>query len=189
MTTSQAYTSTAPALHVFEQAGGWHWGITVPRAKGSGFKLIAFSECTFPVEDAARADGELALIHLTDSDPASDSPSGPRGKEVCRSAMRKLKSTPIGQEVTAMSQPNTNLTVPLLTVDSTLWFSAYGFGWGYCAFALPAETVCEKLGAANGTAKQLMLAFELGKRKILQVVEQKAIPSTGERITLSAADL
>jgi hypothetical protein len=51
-------------LHVFEQAGGWHWGITVPRAKGSGFKLIAFSETTFAVEDAARADGSQALQSL-----------------------------------------------------------------------------------------------------------------------------
>ncbi|WP_243672386.1 hypothetical protein [Paraburkholderia kirstenboschensis] len=188
MTTSETCTPTAPVLHVFEQAGGWHWGITVPRARGSGFKLIAFSESTFPVADAARTDGEQALINLADSDP-SDSPSRPLGKDFCKSAMRKLKSTPIGQEVTAMNQPNTNLTAPLLTVDWTLWFSAYGFGWGYCAFALPAETVCEKLGAANETAKQLILAFELGKRKILQAVEQKAIPRTDERITLSAADL
>lgn len=88
-----------------------------------------------------------------------------------------------------MKQPRTSLTAPLLSADSTVWFSAYGFGWGYCAFALPAETVCEKLGAANETPKQLMLAFELGKRRLLQVVEQKALPGTGERITLSPADL
>ncbi|HEX7913545.1 hypothetical protein A6V36_21600 [Paraburkholderia ginsengiterrae] len=88
-----------------------------------------------------------------------------------------------------MKQPRTSLTAPLLSADSTVWFSAYGFGWGYCAFALPAETVCEKLGAANESPKQLMLAFELGKRRLLQVVEQKALPGTGERITLSPADL
>jgi hypothetical protein len=39
------------------------------------------------------------------------------------------------------------------------------------------------------TPKQLMLAFELGKRRILQAVDQKALPATGERITLSAACL
>lgn len=88
-----------------------------------------------------------------------------------------------------MKQPRTSLTAPLLSADSTVWFSAYGFGWGYCAFALPAEAVCEKLGAANESPKQLMLAFELGKRRLLQVVEQKALPGTGERITLSPADL
>ena len=69
-----------------------------------------------------------------------------------------------------------NFTAPLLSDDSILWFSAYGFGWGYCAFTLPTETVCEKLGAANETPKQLVLAFELGKRRLLQAVEQKASP-------------
>ncbi|MEN8506545.1 hypothetical protein ABFP44_33510 [Paraburkholderia terricola] len=43
LSTSQAYGPIAPVLHVFEQAGGWHWGITIPRARGRGFKLIAFS--------------------------------------------------------------------------------------------------------------------------------------------------
>lgn len=114
---------------------------------------------------------------------------GPREKDAYRSAVRKSISIPIGQEMTAVDQYHTNLTAPFLTVDSTLWFSAYGFGWGYCAFALPAETVCEKLGAANESPKQLMLAFELGKRRLLQTVEQKALPGTGERITLSTDDL
>lgn len=68
MTTSRSSpTPTTPELHVFEQAGGWHWGITVPRAKGSGFKLIAFSERTFTVEDAARTDGRQALESLAES--------------------------------------------------------------------------------------------------------------------------
>jgi len=87
-----------------------------------------------------------------------------------------------------MDQPK-NLTAPFLCGDSTLWFSAYGFGWGYCAFALPAETVCEKLGAASKTPKQLMLAFELGKRHLLLTIANKALPATGERVTLLAADL
>ncbi|HEX7913544.1 MAG TPA: hypothetical protein VF534_36440 [Paraburkholderia sp.] len=66
MTASQASpTPVDPVLHVFEQAGGWHWGITVPRAAGSGFRLIAFSKQTFPVEDAARIDGTQALASLT----------------------------------------------------------------------------------------------------------------------------
>jgi hypothetical protein len=67
MMTSQADTPSTPVLHVFEQSGGWHWGITVPRARGSGFKLIAFSERTFPIEEAARTDGRQALVDLTDS--------------------------------------------------------------------------------------------------------------------------
>ncbi|MFM0176842.1 hypothetical protein PQR52_00050 [Paraburkholderia aspalathi] len=88
-----------------------------------------------------------------------------------------------------MDQPGTNLTAPILSSDSAIWFSAYGFGWGYCAFTLPSEAVCEKLGAGNEAAKQLLLAFELGRRKLLQAVVQKALPGTGERIRLSADDL
>ncbi|MFM0558236.1 hypothetical protein P0D69_46250, partial [Paraburkholderia sediminicola] len=60
---------------------------------------------------------------------------------------------------------------------------------GYCAFALPAKAVCEKLGAANENPKQLILGFELGRRRILQAVEHKGLSRTGERITLSAGDL
>ncbi|GAB7537935.1 hypothetical protein AB4851_28860 [Burkholderia sp. 22PA0099] len=69
MTTYSPQPSLSPpALHVFEQDGAWHWGITVPRAAGSGFKLIAFSEKTFAVESAARIDGGSALASLADID-------------------------------------------------------------------------------------------------------------------------
>ncbi|MDR8726165.1 hypothetical protein NUV26_07165 [Burkholderia pseudomultivorans] len=68
MTTSAPTLSEAPpVLHVFEQDGGWHWGITVPRSTGSGFKLIAFSQHVFPAEDAARHDGAQALAAIADN--------------------------------------------------------------------------------------------------------------------------
>lgn len=92
-------------------------------------------------------------------------------------------------DVAAVDRPRINLTAPLLSAESALWFSAYGFGWGYCAFVLPAKTVCEKLGAANDTPKQLMLAFELGKHRLLHAIAQKTFLGTGERITLSTTDL
>jgi hypothetical protein len=56
--------NTAPRLHVFEQEGGWHWGITVPRAAGSGFKVIAYSDTTFAQESEARREGSVALDNL-----------------------------------------------------------------------------------------------------------------------------
>ncbi|HWX13129.1 MAG TPA: hypothetical protein VNZ04_14215 [Trinickia sp.] len=87
-----------------------------------------------------------------------------------------------------MTEPQTNLTDPIVSADSAVLFSAHGVGWGYCAFALLPAAVCEQLGAADGTARQLLLAFELGKRRIRQVVERKALPGTGERVTLSSAD-
>ena len=67
MTTSQTCTPTDPVLLVFQQDGGWHWGITIPRAMGSGFKLIAFSDRTFPIEEAARIDGQRVLARIGES--------------------------------------------------------------------------------------------------------------------------
>ena len=65
----------------------------------------------------------------------------------------------------------------------------FGFDWGYCSFALPVEVICEVLGAANTSAKQLTLAFELGRRRILPAVEKRAILGHIEPILLVAADL
>lgn len=69
-----SHRPTVPELHVFQQDGSWHWGITVPRVAGSGFKLIAFSESRFSLEEAARADGSAALALLADKAHATDSP-------------------------------------------------------------------------------------------------------------------
>ncbi|MFD1554941.1 hypothetical protein ACFSHT_04750 [Paraburkholderia silviterrae] len=89
-----------------------------------------------------------------------------------------------------MDQPRTVITDPILFADSAVWFSAYGFGWGYRAFALPFEVVCEELGARNETVQQVRLAFELNKRRLLTTVQQyRAASATGERITLSVEDL
>ncbi|WP_438392089.1 hypothetical protein [Caballeronia sp. DA-9] len=68
--------------------------------------------------------------------------------------------------------------------DAASWFSAYGFGWGYCAFSLPVSTVCEELGAADATPGQLKLAFELGRKRISGAVGHVEIPRTGDRVTL-----
>ena len=66
MTTARSSpASTILELHIFEQDGGWHWGITIPRSAGSGFKVIGYSETTFPAEAAARHDGDRALRHLS----------------------------------------------------------------------------------------------------------------------------
>lgn len=89
----------------------------------------------------------------------------------------------------AKDQATTQFTAPILTTDSSVWFSAYGFGWGYCAFALPAEALCDALGAANETPRQLVLAFELGKQRLRKAIAERHLPGSGERITLGAADL
>ena len=84
-----------------------------------------------------------------------------------------------------MNAPTPRITAPSISQDGSIWFSAYAFGWGYCAFSIPTKAVCEQLGAADTSEKQLMLAFELGKKRICEVVEQTYIPDTGDRVTLS----
>jgi hypothetical protein len=87
-----------------------------------------------------------------------------------------------------MTQPTIAVTRPIPSDARAIWFSAYGFGWGYRAFELPFEVACEKLGAADPTAKHSLLAFELGRRQILRVVDRDSGRYTGERLTLSAQD-
>lgn len=67
-TSSPALNQTPPALHVFQQDGGWHWGITVPHSAGSGFKLIAFSTDIFSTADTAQRDGDRALAFIVATD-------------------------------------------------------------------------------------------------------------------------
>lgn len=88
-----------------------------------------------------------------------------------------------------MDPVHIKLTTPIIARGSTLWFSAYGFGWGYCAFELKAEVVCKQLGAADESPKQLLLAFQLGKSRLLGAAERTVLPPDGERIEMTEADL
>ncbi|MEW6346669.1 MAG: hypothetical protein AB1704_39070 [Pseudomonadota bacterium] len=81
-----------------------------------------------------------------------------------------------------------NVSVPTVRSDAAIWFSAYGFGWGYCAFEIPPSIMRANLGAADSTPKQLMLAFELGKHAIARAIESKNLSATGERIALLSRD-
>jgi hypothetical protein len=84
-----------------------------------------------------------------------------------------------------MNQPMIRITAPLLSHGSAVWFSAHGFGWGYRAFAISHDVICESLGARDTTDEQIRLAFQLGKRRILQAVLQHELPSyQGQRIWL-----
>jgi hypothetical protein len=87
-----------------------------------------------------------------------------------------------------MTESTIAITRPISAGIRAIWFSAYGFGWGYRAFELPFEVACEKLGAADPTPKHALLAFELGKRQVLRVIDRKPGANTGEPLTLSAQD-
>ena len=47
-------------LHVFEQDGGWRWGLTIERLRGTGEKVVAYSDAPFKSEAQAREDGMRA---------------------------------------------------------------------------------------------------------------------------------
>ena len=51
--------------------------------------------------------------------------------------------------VNAIHKTRVVITAPILSRDALVWFSAYGFGWGYRAFALPYEAVRRQLGARD----------------------------------------
>ena len=47
-------------LHVFEHDGGWNWGLTIERLRGTGEKVVAYSDAPFESEAQARMDGMRA---------------------------------------------------------------------------------------------------------------------------------
>ena len=47
-------------LRVFEQDGGWNWGLTIERLRGTGEKVVAYSDAPFESEALARIDGMRA---------------------------------------------------------------------------------------------------------------------------------
>ena len=88
----------------------------------------------------------------------------------------------------AMPDAITHLTPPIVWEDSSLHFSGYGNQWGYAAFKLPADVICEKLGAQAPTPDQLLAAFENNKERIAFAIAQRELPAGGQRIQLDASD-
>ncbi|SOE86938.1 hypothetical protein SAMN05446935_7469 [Burkholderia sp. YR290] len=85
-----------------------------------------------------------------------------------------------------MNEPLIWMTVPVLSNESAVWFAAYGFGWGYRAFAISYDAVCDSLGAADTTDAEIRLAFSVRKATILQAVQRYgSLPYEGQRIRLS----
>ncbi|APR39304.1 hypothetical protein BTO02_28810 [Paraburkholderia sp. SOS3] len=69
-----------------------------------------------------------------------------------------------------------------------MWFTAYGFGWGYRAFAVPYQVMAEAPDADAADEEQIRLAFESVRADILQAVLRHALsPYSGQRISLSLA--
>ncbi|WP_246792166.1 DUF1488 family protein [Burkholderia perseverans] len=89
-----------------------------------------------------------------------------------------------------MTPNSLRLTAPVVTDNDSIRFSAYAPGWGYTAYALSAETLRQRLGAADASPQQLLLAFELGKQRLTRAIEQRISNAPhGERVTLTPDDL
>lgn len=76
-----------------------------------------------------------------------------------------------------------SLSQPALANDE-MHFSAFGPGWGFCSYALPAALLVARLGASNLSEKQLTLAFQVNRLRITQRVIEAGTSETGERIRL-----
>src|SRR5258707_4763606 len=82
----------------------------------------------------------------------------------------KIRASLISGTRWTMNAKLVSLSAPFISADASLWFSAYGFGWGYCAFSIPIEAVCEYPGAAGGPTQQLLVSFLFGKERISEGV-------------------
>ncbi|MEM5341452.1 hypothetical protein [Paraburkholderia azotifigens] len=87
-----------------------------------------------------------------------------------------------------MNASTVKLSSPIVHRED-LWFVVYGFGWGFRAFEISADTARTELGAANGSPQQLTLAFELGRQRIAKAVKAMTFDYRGERIALRPQDL
>ena len=85
-----------------------------------------------------------------------------------------------------MNQPSICISAPVSSHRGEIWFSAYGFGWGYRAFAISYDDACESLGASDVTEEQIRLAFQSGEQTLLRAIRHNVSrPAEGKRIRLS----
>jgi hypothetical protein len=76
-----------------------------------------------------------------------------------------------------------HLSRPIVANDE-IQFSAFGNGWGFCSYILPARLAVERLGAANASRQQLNLAFQVNRQRITQAVIDAGMPEPGKRVIL-----
>ena len=88
----------------------------------------------------------------------------------------------------ATPDETTRLTAPILCDDASLHFSAFRQGWGYAAFKLPVDVICNMLGNAGATSDQILAGFEQNKERISDAIARLERQPDGKRILLSASD-
>ncbi|CAM2168219.1 conserved hypothetical protein [Paraburkholderia sacchari] len=81
---------------------------------------------------------------------------------------------------------NTELKLSQPTLaDGEIHFSAFGPGWGFCSYAVPAGVAMQCLGAKDRSASQLRLAFQLNRERIIATVAEGSVRDPGMRVILS----
>ncbi|HEY1227441.1 MAG TPA: hypothetical protein VGF26_08970 [Ramlibacter sp.] len=69
--------------------------------------------------------------------------------------------------------------------EGEIHFSAFGPGWGFCSFAVPARLATQGLGAKDLSASQLRLAFELNQNRITAAIVEAGVHDPRKRVILS----
>lgn len=82
------------------------------------------------------------------------------------------------------SRPELNLSEPMVA-SGEIRFSAFGPGWGFCSYAVPAGVAMQRLGAEDLSAVQLRLAFQLNRQRIAAAVAASHARDPGRRVFLS----
>jgi hypothetical protein len=84
----------------------------------------------------------------------------------------------------ARSSVELTLSQPTVT-DGEIHFSAFGPGWGFCSYAVPATIAVQRLGARDRSASQLRLAFQLNRQRIAVAVAEGGVRDPRRRVMLS----
>ncbi|CAN0626336.1 conserved protein of unknown function [Burkholderia multivorans] len=88
----------------------------------------------------------------------------------------------------ATPNETTRLTAPILRDDASLHFSAFRQGWGYAAFKLPVDVLCNMLRTPGATSEQILAGFEKNKERISDAIARLELHTDGKRVLLSASD-
>lgn len=87
-------------------------------------------------------------------------------------------------ESVAEVKADLSLSSPTIA-DGEIRFSAFGPGWGFCCFVIPADVAVQRLGAKDVSEAQLHLAFQLNRQRIAAAVAQSGVRDPGRREILS----
>lgn len=76
-----------------------------------------------------------------------------------------------------------SLSAPVFA-NGEIHFSAFGPGWGFCSYTLPAHLVVAQLGAADSSQHQLNLAYQLNRQRIIAAVAEGGVQDPHARVIL-----